>query len=69
MTYHAQYVALWDTQANRIVSAPPMAGIMDFHDPYMQWYCCITRHFMTPPLHKDDMRNQIIACTTQILVS
>ena len=33
--YHARYVALWDTRADRIITAPPMAGIMNFHDPYM----------------------------------
>ena len=40
----------------RIITTPPMVGIMDFHDPYIQWYRRITRRFMTPPLHRDDMR-------------
>ena len=30
-TYHAQYVALWATCVERIVTSPPMVGIMDFH--------------------------------------
>ena len=33
---HAPYIALWDTRAGRIITASPMVGIMDFHDPYMQ---------------------------------
>ena len=67
--YHAPYIALWDTQAGRIVTAPPMVGIMDFHDPYMQWYHRITQRVMTPPLHRDDMRFHTSAGTTQVLVS
>ena len=55
-TYHAPYIALWDTRAGRIITAPPMVGIMDFHDPYMQWYRRIIRRFMTLPLHRDVMR-------------
>ena len=35
-TYHAHYVTLWATGVERIVTSPPMAGIMDFHDPYME---------------------------------
>ena len=34
-TNHAPYVALWDTRADRIITSPPMVGIMDFHDPYI----------------------------------
>ena len=51
------------------ITTPPMVGIMDFHDPYMQWYRRITRRFMTPPLHRDDMRFHTIVGTTQVLVS
>ena len=43
--------------------------IMDFHDPYMQWYRHITLHFMTLPLYRDDMRYHTTTGTTQILVS
>ena len=68
-TYHAPYIALWDTQVGKIIISTPMMGIMDFHDPYMQWYRRITRCFMTPPLHRDDMRFHTIASTTQVLVS
>ena len=46
-----------------------MVGIMDFHDPYTQWYRRITRGFMTPPLHRDDIRFHTTASTTQVLVS
>ena len=35
---NARYVALWDTRADRIITAPPITGIMDFHDSYMQRY-------------------------------
>ena len=67
--YHAPYIALWDTQAGRIITATPMVGIMDFHDPYMQWYRLITQRFMTPPLHRDDMSYHTTVGTTKILES
>ena len=66
MTYHAPYIALGDTRAARIITAPPMVGIMDFHYPYMHWYRCITRCFMTPPLHRDYMRYHTTVSTTQV---
>ena len=50
-------------------SLHPYGGYYGFHDPYMQWYHHITRRFMTPPLHRDDMRYHTIADTTQVLVS
>ena len=65
---YAPYIALWDMRAGRIIIAPLMVGMMDFHDAYMQW-CRITRRFMTPPLHMDDMRFHTTAGTTQLLVS
>ena len=68
-TYHAPYIALWDTRADRIITSPPMVGLMDFQDPYMQCYRRITRRFMTPPLHKDDMRFHTTANSTHLLVS
>ena len=68
-TYHDLYIALWDTRATRIITSPPMVGLMDFHDPYMQWYHRITRRFMTPPLRRDDMWFHITAGSTHVLVS
>ena len=68
-TYHAPYIALWDTRVDRIITTPPMVGIMDFHDPYMQWYRHITRRFITLPLYRDDMRFHTTTGTTQVLVS
>ena len=68
-TYHAPYIALWDKRAARMITSPPMVGLMDFHDPYMQWYRRITRRFMTPPLHRDDMRFHTTAGSTHLLVS
>ena len=29
--YHAPYIALWDTLVGRIITSPPMEGLMDFH--------------------------------------
>ena len=66
---HAPYIALRDKCMGKIITAPLMVGIMDFHDPYMQWYRRITQSFMTPPLHRDDMRFYTITGTTQVLVS
>ena len=68
-TYHAPYIALWDTRSARIITSPPMVGIMDFHDPYMQWYRRITRRFMTPQLHRDDMRFHTTTGSMNVLVS
>ena len=67
--HHAPYIALWDMRAGKIITTPPMVGIMDFHYPYMQWYRHITQRFMTPPLHRDEMRFHTIAGTTKVLVS
>ena len=69
VTYHASYIALWDTRAARIITSPPMVGLMDFHDPYMQWYRRITRRFMTPRLHRGDMRFHTTAGSMDLLVS
>ena len=68
-TYHAQQVTLWATRVKRIVTSPPLAGIMDFHDPYMEWYRCITRRLITPPLHRDQMRYHNTAAISHLLVS
>ena len=68
-TYHAPYIALWETRAARIITSPPMVGLMDFHDPYMQWYRRITRRFMTPRLHRDDMRFHTTAGSIKSCVS
>ena len=65
-TYHASYIALWDTRGARIITSPSMAGLMDFHDPYMHR---ITQCFMSPPLHSDDMRFHTTAGSTHVLVS
>ncbi|RVX16705.1 Serine/threonine-protein phosphatase 7 long form-like [Vitis vinifera] len=47
--FHAQYITLWASRAERIVTAPPMVGAMQFHDPYMEWYRRITRTFDHTP--------------------
>ena len=68
-TYHAPYVALWATRVERIVTSPLMAGIMGFYDPYIEWYRCIPRRLITPPLHRDQMRYYISTATFHLLVS
>ena len=37
-SFHAQYITLWASRAERITTAPPMAGVMQCHDSYMEWY-------------------------------
>ncbi|RVW14224.1 hypothetical protein CK203_096931 [Vitis vinifera] len=37
-----QFITLWVSRAERIATAPPMVGAMQFHDPYMEW--CIRQH-------------------------
>ncbi|RVX10607.1 Serine/threonine-protein phosphatase 7 long form-like [Vitis vinifera] len=51
--FYAHYITLWASRVERIATAPPMVGAMQFHDPYMEWYRCITRCLITPPLHID----------------
>ena len=68
-TFHAPYIALWETRADRIITSPPMLGLMEFHDSYMQWYCRITRRFLTPRLHRDDMRFHTTAGSMDLSVS
>ena len=67
--YHVPYIALWAACGERIVKSPLMAGIMNFHDPYMEWYRCITRHLITPPLHRYQIRYHNIVATSHLLVS
>ena len=68
-TYHAQYVVLWATCAEKIITTPPTASIMDFHDPYMEWYQRITQRLITQPLHRDKMRFHNIVATSHLLAS
>ena len=60
-------ITLLASRVEHIVTAPPMAGVMQFHDPYMEWYRCITRLLITPPLHRDQIRYHSIILTTQLL--
>ncbi|RVW84511.1 Serine/threonine-protein phosphatase 7 long form-like [Vitis vinifera] len=46
--FYAQYITLWGSRKERIATAPPMVGVMQFHDPYMEWYRRITRRLITP---------------------
>ena len=66
--FHAQYITLWGSREERIATAPPMVGVMQFHDPYMEWYRSITRRLITPPLHRDQMRYHSTAAASQLLV-
>ncbi|KAL6315777.1 hypothetical protein AAG906_008162 [Vitis piasezkii] len=56
-------------RAEHIATTPPMAGAMQFHDPYMEWYRRITRCLVTPPLHRDQMRYHSTTTTTQLLIA
>ena len=68
-TYHAPYIALWETRSTRVIHSPPFVGMMDFQNPYMQWYRRITRRFLTPRLHRDDMRFHTTAGSMNVMVS
>ena len=47
---------------------PPMVGVMQFHDPYMESYRHITRRLITPSLYRDQMRYHSTITTTKLLV-
>ena len=66
--FHAQYITLWASHAERIAMTPPITRAMQFHDPYTEWYRHITRRLITPPLHIDRMRYHSTTATTQLLV-
>ena len=66
--FHAQYITLWASHAERIATTPLMVGAMQFHDLYMEWYRRITRRLITPPLHRNKMRYHSTTTTTQLLV-
>ena len=68
VAFHAQYITLWTSRAERIATTLPMVGAMQFHDPYMEWYRRITRRLITPPLHRDQMRYHSTVAATQLLV-
>ncbi|RVW87837.1 Serine/threonine-protein phosphatase 7 long form-like [Vitis vinifera] len=46
--YHGRYVALREARVDHIVTAEPIEPHMDYHAPYMTWYCRIARRFITP---------------------
>lgn len=48
MTFHARYISLWASRSKHNVAAPLAPMVMDFKDPYMQWYRGITRRFSHP---------------------
>ena len=66
--FHAQYITLWASRAERIAIAPPITGVMQFHDPYMEWYRRITRRLITLSLHRAHIRYHSTTTTTQLLV-
>ena len=63
------FIALWETRSARVIHSSPLVGMMNFQDPYMQWYRHITRRFMTPRLHRDDMRFHTTAGSMNVMVS
>ena len=40
---HHEYVAMWDSRRETIVTGEPWDGIIDPDDPYVAWYRTITR--------------------------
>ena len=66
--FHAQYITLWASRAERIATAPLAITTMSFYDPYMQWYRRITRRLIAPVLHRDHMRFHSTASATKLLV-
>ena len=41
-------MALREARVDHIVTAEPIEPHMDYHAPYMTWYCRIARRFITP---------------------
>ena len=66
--FHAQYITLWGSREERIATTPPMMGVMQFHDPYMESYRHITRRLITPSLYRDQIRYHSTITTTKLLV-
>lgn len=52
--HHKQYIDMWANRHSRIVSAPPMYGLMDYSDPYMIWYRRITRLLIGNPANRTE---------------
>ena len=65
----AYYLPCREMEARDPHISPPLVGMMDFQDPYMQWYRRITRRFLTPRLHRDDMRFHTTAGSMNVMVS
>ena len=40
---HREYIDAWEQQKDLIVASPPILPMMDYYDPYLQWYKSITR--------------------------
>ena len=51
---HHEFIHLWMSRLDHIVDGAPDAGIMDYHDPYMQWYRNIMHRFISHPGAIDD---------------
>ena len=41
------YISIWDHRREHVVTCDKMVGLMAYHDPYMDWYHRITRHFIS----------------------
>ena len=44
---HKYFIQFWESRGDYVVDGPPVDGIMDYHDPYFQWYRRITRRFIS----------------------
>ena len=42
-----KYITIWDHRREHVVTRDKMVGLMAYHDPYMDWYRRITRHFIS----------------------
>ena len=61
-------MALWNARTERIIIADPIESHIDYHVPYMIWYRCITRRFITPMDNVGPKRCQATTLSTTQLV-
>ncbi|KAL6324676.1 hypothetical protein AAG906_013489 [Vitis piasezkii] len=66
--YYERYMALWEARGDHIVTTEPIEPHMDYHAPYMTWYHCITRRFITPMDDFRHMRYQASALYAHLLI-
>ena len=45
---HRQYIAIWDSRQDHIITGEPLTQPLGVHSEYIRWYKRVTRRWITP---------------------